>query len=106
MGYWGNLTRISLFRAPSRHRSPRLFQASRNQDDTASQGDQRTTFSPERAAHKAAGLLVTSSKAAHALGHQRDPNQCEQGCQDLPTVRLQHSVVQRSQYRLGFRRRD
>ena len=31
-------------------------------------------MSARRARLKAAGLLVTSSHAAHASGHQRDPN--------------------------------
>src|ERR1700682_5147639 len=99
---------FSLFRRPSRRRSHPLIQAypvSRNQDDTASQGDHRATFSAERAPHKAAGLLATSSDDAHALGHLPEPNHCEEDYQDLPTV-SPRPVVQRSQYRLGFRWRD
>jgi hypothetical protein len=59
-------------------------------------------FSPGRAPHKAAGLLATSSGAAHAVGHQRDPTHCAHGYQHLPTV-SQRPVMQQLHYRLGFR---
>ena len=45
----------------------------RNQDDKASQGDHRATFSSGMGAAQAAGLLATRSDDAHAIGHQRDP---------------------------------
>ena len=94
-------------RAIARRRRRPLIQAytvSRNQDDMPSQGDHRATFSPKRARHKAAGLLATSSDDAHAPGHHRDPNHCEDGYQELPTV-SPRLVARQSQCRLGFRRR-
>jgi hypothetical protein len=59
----------------------------------ASQGDHRATFNQERAPHKAAVLLATSSDGAHAFGHPPDPNHCEDGDQDRSTV-SPHPVVQ------------
>lgn len=55
--------------------------------------DHLATFSPERGPHKPAGLLAASSDAAHAVGRQRDPHQCDHGYQDLPLV-SQPPVVQ------------
>jgi hypothetical protein len=67
------------FHVSHAHPLIQAYTVSRNQDDTASQGDHRATFSPERAPHKAAGLLATSSDDAHAPGHPQDPNHCERG---------------------------
>jgi hypothetical protein len=52
-----------------------------------------------------AGLLAIKSEDAHTHGQLHDPNHCEDDYQHLPTV-SSHPVVQRSQYRLGFRRRE
>lgn len=51
----------------------------------------------------AALSAATGSGSAHALGNQRDTNDCEDGYQELPSV-SQRPVVQRSQERLGFGR--
>jgi hypothetical protein len=47
----------------------------------------------------AALSAATGSGSAHALGNQRDTNDCEDSYEELPSVR-QRPVVQRSQERL------
>lgn len=47
-------------------------------------------------AAEAAECLAACSEAAHAAGYHRDPNHCEDGHQDLPTV-IQCPVMQSSQ---------
>jgi hypothetical protein len=65
--------RICRFQAPITYRSHPVIQThtvSRNQDDTVFQVGHGTTVSPERAPHKSAGLLTTSSEDAQARRHQ------------------------------------
>ncbi len=90
----GNVSRFSCHRS---HPLIQAFAVSRNQDDTALQSDHCATFQPGTGAAPGSRALATSSDAAHAVGHQRDPTHCEHGYQDLPTV-SQRPVVQRSQY--------
>ena len=41
---------------------------------------------PQAVSQRAGGGNLSNRRLTHALGHQRDPNHCEHGYQDLPTV--------------------